>query len=99
MLIPLPLLITGATGISGYNALHYCRKRHPGQVYGTRPHKTWRFHGEGIVALDAEDASGLRALFEQHRFAAVLNCVGNCALKSCELDPAMAAQINVASRS
>src|SRR5205085_1577478 len=25
----------------------------------------------------------------------VLNCVGNCALKSCELDPAMARQLNV----
>jgi dTDP-4-dehydrorhamnose reductase len=93
----LPLLITGATGVAGYNALHYFRKRYPGEVYGTRPHKTWRFHGEGIVALDAEDAAGMRALFARYRFGTVLNCVGNCALKSCELDPAMASQVNVAS--
>lgn len=93
----LPLLITGATGVAGYNALHYFRKRNPGQVYATRPHKTWRFGGDGIVALDAEDAAGMRALFARHRFGTVLNCVGNCALKSCELDPAMAWQVNVAS--
>jgi dTDP-4-dehydrorhamnose reductase len=97
MNLRLPLLITGATGVAGYNALHYFRKRYPGQVYGTRPHKTWRFVGEGIVALDAEDAAGMRALFARHRFGTVLNCVGNCALKSCELDPAMAWQVNVAS--
>ncbi len=97
MKLRLPLLITGATGVAGYNALHYFRKRYPGQVYGTRPHKTWRLSGEGIVALDAEDAAGMRALFARHRFGSVLNCVGNCALKSCELDPAMAWQVNVAS--
>jgi dTDP-4-dehydrorhamnose reductase len=97
MTIPLPLLITGATGVAGYNALHYFRKRFPGQVHGTRPHKTRRFTGDGILALDAEDATGMRALFEQFRFGSVLNCVGNCALKSCELDPAMARQINVES--
>jgi len=93
----LPLLITGATGVAGYNALHYFRKRYPGQVIGTRPHQTWRFGGEGVVALDAEDAQGMRALFEHYRFGSVLNCVGNCALKSCELDPGMARQVNVES--
>jgi len=93
----LPLLITGATGVAGYNALHYFRKRYPGQIFGTRPHQTWRFDGEGVVPLDAEDASGMRALFERYEFGTVLNCVGNCALKSCELDPDMARQVNVAS--
>jgi dTDP-4-dehydrorhamnose reductase len=93
----LPLLITGATGVAGYNALHYFQKRYPGQVIGTRPEQTARLTGDGIVALDADDASGMRALFDRHRFRSVLNCVGNCALKSCELDPAMARQVNVAS--
>jgi dTDP-4-dehydrorhamnose reductase len=91
----LPLLITGITGVAGYNALHYFQKRYPGQVIGTRPNQTWRLAGEGIAVLDAADAAGMRALFERHRFRAVLNCVGNCALKSCELDPAMARQVNV----
>jgi dTDP-4-dehydrorhamnose reductase len=91
----LPLLITGATGVAGYNALHYFQRRYPGMVVGTRPVQTARFTGDGVVALDADDAAGMRRLFERHRFRAVLNCVGNCALKSCELDPAMARQVNV----
>jgi dTDP-4-dehydrorhamnose reductase len=95
----LPLLITGITGVAGYNALHYFQKRYPGQVIGMRPRRTWRLTGPGIVAQDAEDAAGVHALFARHRFRAVLNAVGNCALKSCELDPAMARQVNVASAS
>ena len=35
-----------------------------------------------------EPIPGLR---DQHQFAAVLNCAGNCALRACELDPALAA--------
>jgi len=97
-LIPrLPLLITGISGVAGYNALHYFRKRYPGQVIGTRPRQTWRFTAADVVALDAEDGAGLDDLFRTYRFRAVLNAVGNCALKSCELDPAMARILNVAS--
>src|SRR5207248_9870907 len=93
----LPLLITGITGVAGYNALRYFRARYPGRVTGIRPRQTWGLRGEGVVALDAEDRSGVRALFARHRFRSVLNCVGNCALKSCELDPAMARLLNVES--
>jgi dTDP-4-dehydrorhamnose reductase len=93
----LPLLLTGITGVAGYNALQYFQRRYPGQVVGTRPQQTRTLRGDGIVALDAEDASGMRALFRKFRFRAVLNAVGNCALKSCELDPAMARLVNVAS--
>jgi dTDP-4-dehydrorhamnose reductase len=93
----LPLLITGITGVAGYNAFHYFRRRYPGQVVGTRPRRTWRLTGPGVVVLDAEDADGMRDLFRTYRFGSVLNAVGNCALKSCELDPAMARTVNVAS--
>src|SRR3954469_22500190 len=93
----LPLLITGGTGVGGFNAVHYFRARYPGQVIAIRPRQTWRLVGPGIVALDAEDIDGLRRLFDEYGFRSVLNCVGNCALKSCELDPAMAHTINVAS--
>jgi len=93
----LPLLLTGITGVAGWNAFHYFLKRFPGQVVGTRPRQTWRLHGEGITVLDAEDRAGMRELFREHRFRSVLNCVGNCALKSCELDPAMAQTVNVVS--
>ena len=44
---------------------------------------------------DAEDRATLERLFDKYQFAAVLDCAGNCALKSCELDPEMAWRINV----
>src|SRR5580700_3631683 len=91
----LPLLVTGITGVAGYNAFHYFRHRYRGQVIGIRPTQTFRLRGEGIVALDADDLVGLRELCQSWRFGSVLNCVGNCALKSCELDPAMATRLNV----
>ena len=86
----LPLLITGVAGVAGFNAFHALHKKYPGQVVGLRPHQTFRLTGPGILAQDAEDAVGMAALFAHHGFRTVLNCVGNCALKSCELDPAMA---------
>jgi dTDP-4-dehydrorhamnose reductase len=91
----LPLLITGITGVAGYNALHFFQKRYPGQVFGIRPHQTFRLVGDGILALDAEDRRGMEELFRTYPFRSVLNCTGNCALKSCELDPIMAQQLNV----
>jgi dTDP-4-dehydrorhamnose reductase len=93
----LPLLITGVAGVAGYNAFHYFQRKYPGQVVGIRPHQTFRLTGAGIVAQDAEDAAGMARLFERFGFRSVLNTVGNCALKSCELDPAMAHTVNVLS--
>ena len=92
---PLPLLITGIAGVPGYNALHYFQAKYPGQVFGIRQADNARLTGPGVVACNAEDREGLARLFDQHRFAAVLNCAGNCALKACELDPALAWRINV----
>ncbi|MFN4259746.1 MAG: SDR family oxidoreductase [Gemmataceae bacterium] len=94
---PLPLLITGISGVAGYNAFHYFRQCFPGRVIGIRSPRTPRLVGDGIVPLNAEDRAGMRELFGHYRFRGVLNCAGNCALKSCELDPAMARQANVAS--
>lgn len=93
----LPLLVTGITGVAGYNAFFDLQARYPGQVIGIRPRQTFRLVGPGIVAQDAEDGDGVRRLFDRHRFRSVLNAVGNCALKSCELDPAMAQRVNVQS--
>ncbi len=92
---PLPLLITGAAGVAGYNALAYFQARYPGRVMAIRQRDNWKLQGPGIVACNAEDQSALARLFAEHRFAAVLDCAGNCALKACELDPAMAWRINV----
>ncbi|MEX2112598.1 MAG: SDR family oxidoreductase [Pirellulales bacterium] len=88
-------MITGAAGVAGYNALAYFHERYPGQVFGIRQRDNWRLKGPGILACDAEDRASLAALFDEHRFAAVLDCAGNCALKACELDPQMAWRINV----
>jgi dTDP-4-dehydrorhamnose reductase len=95
--IPLPLLITGVTGVAGYNALAYFQGRYPGQVVGIRPRQTWQMTGDGIVPLDMEDPTALAELIAHHRFRSILNCTGNCALRSCELDPVMATRTNVRS--
>jgi dTDP-4-dehydrorhamnose reductase len=93
----LPLLVTGITGVAGFNAFHYFRQRYPGHIVGIRPRQTWRLQGNGILAVNAEDPVALRELFREYKFGSVLNCTGNCALKSCELDQAMARQLNVES--
>ncbi len=92
---PLPLLVTGIAGVPGYAAFGYFRRRFGERVIGIRQRDNWPLTGPGIVACNAEDADGLSRLFAEHKFAAVLNCAGNCALKKCQLDPAMAWRINV----
>ena len=91
----LPLLVTGITGVAGYNAFLAFQGAYPGEVAGIRPRKSLRLTGPGVIALDADDEAGLRDLCREWRFGSILNCVGNCALKSCELDPAMAWRLNV----
>ena len=95
--VRLPLLITGVAGVAGYNAWQYFRQAYPepGQVLGIRPVKNWRLAGPGIEACDVEDLDAVVRLFDRYRFASVLDCAGSCALKSCELDPAMAWRVNV----
>ena len=93
--IPVPLLITGIAGVAGYNALAYFQGRYPGQVVGIRQEDNWPLSGPGIVPCNAEDRSALERLFDEYEFRAVLNCAGNCALKSCELDSRLAWRTNV----
>jgi dTDP-4-dehydrorhamnose reductase len=92
---PLPLLITGVAGVAGYNALHYFRARYGDQVVGIRPTRNWRLREPGVLACDMEDYGALSRLMERYQFAAILNCAGSCALKSCEMDPKMAWRVNV----
>jgi dTDP-4-dehydrorhamnose reductase len=93
----LPLLITGVSGVAGLGAFHYFRTKYPGQVVGIRPPRTWQLTGAGILAGDQQNAADMRTLFDRYGFRSVLNCTGNCALKSCELDPVMARLVNVQS--
>jgi len=92
---PLPLLITGTAGVAGYNAFRHFRRLYGDQVIGQRPVKNWPLNGPGIEACDLEDRQGVHRLIEKYRFRSVLSCGGSCALKSCELDPAMAERVNV----
>ncbi|NIL98884.1 MAG: sugar nucleotide-binding protein [Planctomycetales bacterium] len=92
---PLPLLVTGVAGVAGYNALEYFHSRYPGQVIGVRQIDNWPLSAPHIVPCNAEDREGLQRLFDHYQFRSVLNCAGNCALKSCELDPPLAWRTNV----
>jgi len=92
---PLPLLVTGVAGVAGFNAWHYFRRRYPGQVAGIRQRDNERLTGEGLVACDVEDRTGLERLFDAWGFRSVLNCAGNCALRACELDTRLAWRTNV----
>lgn len=91
---PLPLLISGVSGVAGHNAWEALRRRYGNQVWGLRQVGTFPPNQQGILYCDIEDLPGLKRLFERHRFAAVLDCGGNCALRACELDPNMAWRIN-----
>ncbi len=91
----LPLLITGVTGVPGFNAFYYFRKRYGAAVIGQRPNVNWRLTGPGIVACDLENPTEIRELFDKYKFKSVLNSGGSCALKACELDPVMARRVNV----
>lgn len=93
----LPILVTGVAGVVGFNAFHYLQQKYPGQVIGIRPTSNWRLIGDGIVGLDPEDEHATREFFREYDFGSVLSCGGSCALKSCELDPAMADRVNVQS--
>jgi len=95
--IPLPLLITGVAGVVGYNAFAYFRAKYGEQVIGTRRVDNWPLTADGIAPCNIDQRDELAALFEKHEFAAVLNCGGSCALKSCELDPEMSHRVNVQS--
>ena len=79
----------------GYNALDYFRAKYPGQVFGIRQADNTRLVGPDILACSAEDRQGIARLFDRYRFAAVLDCAGNCALRACEHNPALARRINV----
>ena len=92
---PLPLLITGITGVAGYNALAYFQSRFPGRVFGVLPPDVAGFAAPDVFYLPVEDFRALEKLFERYRFASVLDCAGNCALKACQLEPKIAWTLNV----
>ena len=93
--IPLPLLVTGVTGVAGYNALAYFQSRFPGRVYGVVQPDVVDFPAPETLLAEARHLAAIEALFEKYRFRSVLDCAGNCALKACQLDPQIAWTLNV----
>jgi dTDP-4-dehydrorhamnose reductase len=89
------MLITGLTGVAGFNVFRHFRQRYGADVLGIRQQSNWPLNEPGTIPCDIEDRLELTKLFDRFRFASVVNCSGNCALKSCELDPSMAWRINL----
>lgn len=92
---PLPLLVTGVTGVAGYNALAYFQSRFPDKVFGLLAPDDGRFPAPNALRAETTRFDELERLFEKYRFASVLDCAGNCALKACQLDPKIAWSLNV----
>jgi dTDP-4-dehydrorhamnose reductase len=89
------MLITGVAGVPGYNAFHYFRSLYGEQVIGVRQPSMWPLQIDGIVPCDVENLEEVDRLWNEYRFASVLNSAGSCRLKSCELDPEKAHRVNV----
>ena len=92
---PTPLVITGATGVTGYAAAAYFQTRFPGRVYCAVQESDVDFPAPNQLRLDLRDYATLCRLFDEIRPAAILDCAGNCALKACQLDPRIAWDLNV----
>lgn len=91
----LPLLVTGIAGVAGWSAFRSLRERYGDRIFGQRRRDNRRLVGPGVIACDLEDRAAVCSMFEDHRFAAVLDAGGTCALKNCEADPLMARRVNV----
>ena len=78
---PLPLLITGVTGVAGYGTLAYFQSRFPGQVFGAVQETDVDFPAPDLIYADLRDYAALERLLDEKRIAAILDCAGNCALK------------------
>ena len=51
--LSLPLLITGITGVAGYNAFFYFRDQYPSQVIGIRPRQIAGHFSKSQVSIAA----------------------------------------------
>jgi dTDP-4-dehydrorhamnose reductase len=96
-----PVLVLGVPGVPGFNAFFALRALFPGGTIGLAPPNAPELaasgspYGEGLVAADPEDPKALADLCETHNIRTVVDASGWCALKSCELDPALGRRLNV----
>jgi dTDP-4-dehydrorhamnose reductase len=99
---PFPLLVVGLPGIPGYNSFFFFKKLFPGQVTGiVPPNALDQFMAkvgeetQGLITLDPEKLEELEILFSGTPFRTVIDASGWCALKPCELDPALGRRLNI----
>ncbi len=96
-----PLLVVGLPGVPGYNAFFYLRKLFPGRVVGLVPPNALELMAYAdsplskLVVADPEKPEELARLFSEFEFKTVVDASGWCALKPCELDPALGRRLNV----
>jgi dTDP-4-dehydrorhamnose reductase len=96
-----PVLVLGLPGVPGFNAFFHLRALYPGSVFGLAPPNApeltapgHRF-GAGILAADPENPKQVADLMDAHNIRTVVDASGWCALKPCELDPALGRRLNV----
>ncbi|MBQ9372495.1 MAG: sugar nucleotide-binding protein [Thermoguttaceae bacterium] len=92
---PLPLVITGVTGVAGYGALAYFQSRFPEEVYGVVQETDVDFPAPNLIYTNLRDYEVMARLFDGVGARAILDCAGNCALKACQVDPRIAWELNV----
>lgn len=96
-----PVLVLGVQGVPGFNAFLRLRSIFPGLIFGVAPPHApeliapgnpW---GPGLLPADPENPEALAALCEAYNISTVVDASGWCALRSCELDPALGRRLNV----
>ncbi len=92
------ILVAGLTGVPGYNAFYFLRKLFPGQVVGIALPETlvqFKDIDSGLVGVDSENPEELDRLWTEFPIRTIVEASGWCALKPCELDPALGRRLNV----
>ncbi len=91
----LPLLVTGVSGVAGFNIFAFLRRRYGDQIVGIRPLATRRLTGPGIAGHTLENEVETLRLIREGGFRSILSTGGSCDLRGCELDPNMARRVNI----
>jgi dTDP-4-dehydrorhamnose reductase len=96
-----PVLVLGVPGVPGFNAFLRLRALYPDSVFGVAPPHAPELNapgnpwGPGLLAADPENPGELAAVCEAYNISTVVDASGWCALRSCELDPALGRRLNV----
>ena len=93
--LPLPLLITGVSGVAGYNALDYFCRRYPEPGDGHAAARQLAVGRAGDRRLQCRGSRRAGAVVRATPLSCRCSIAPATALKSCQLDPEMAWRINV----